>query len=226
VTTYVPTQADEEVRECLSRSQSFSMVAGAGSGKTTSLVEALKALLKTEGPRMLRDGQQAVCITYTNRAAEVISDRLRQNPLFIVSTLHSFLWGEISHFQKSIRESVRRSVLPKHIAKQKGNDNGGNSKKAREARAKAEELELTLEQIDSVQEFRYGVDTPFSNFLQGEIGHDDLILLAADMIQSSRPLRRILGQKYPYIFADEAQDTLPILLKPSMYFVLMTGCLS
>jgi DNA helicase-2/ATP-dependent DNA helicase PcrA len=158
---------------------------------------------------MLRDGQKAVCITYTNRAAEVINDRLRQNPLFVVSTLHSFLWGEIRHFQKSIRESLRRSVLPKHIAMQKDKDNGGNSKKATEAREKAADLEHALSQLDSVQSFRYGDDTPFSNYLRGEIGHDDLVALAADMIQTRHPLRRVLGQKYPYIFVDEAQDTFP-----------------
>lgn len=207
MTTHVPTRADEEVLECLQQRQCFSMIAGAGSGKTSSLVEALKSLLKIEGPRMLRDGQQAVCITYTNRAAEVISDRLRQNPLFVVSTLHSFLWAEVRHFQKSIRESLRRRVLPDHIAKQKEKDNGGNSKRAIEARAKADQLEYALSQLDSVQAFRYGDDTPFSNYLRGEIGHDDLVALAADMIQESRPLRRILGQKYPYIFVDEAQDT-------------------
>lgn len=207
MTTYIPTRADEEVLVCLNQSQSFSMVAGAGSGKTTSLVESLKSLLKTEGPRMLRDGQKAVCITYTNRAAEVIINRLRQNPLFVVSTLHSFLWDEVRHFAKSIRESLRRSLLPSHIDKQKEKDNGGNSKKALEARAKVADLEHALAELDSVQDFRYGDDTPFSNYLRGEIGHDDLVLLAADMIQTSHPLRRVLGQKYPYIFVDEAQDT-------------------
>lgn len=207
MTTHVPMPTDKEVIECLKQRQSFSVIAGAGSGKTRSLVESLKSLLKIEGSRMLRDGQQAVCITYTNRAAEVISDRLRQNPLFVVSTLHSFLWGEVRYFQKSIRESLRRRVLPNHIAKQKEKDNGGQSKKAMEARAKAADLEHALSELDSVQVFRYGDDTPFSNYLRGEIGHDDLIVLAADMIRENRPLRRILGQKYPYIFVDEAQDT-------------------
>lgn len=209
MTTYVPTKADEEIIECLNQRRCFSMVAGAGSGKTTSLVESLKTLLKTEGPRMLRDGQRAVCITYTNRAAEIISNRLRQNPLFVVSTLHSFLWGEISHFSNSIRQSLRHSVLPSHIGKQKEKDSGGNSKKALEARAKVANLEHALAELDSVPEFRYGDDTPFSNYLRGEIGHDDLVLLAANMIQTSPPLRRVLGQKYPYIFVDEAQDTSP-----------------
>lgn len=207
MTTHVPTQADEEILKCLKQKLSFSVVAGAGSGKTTSLVEALKSLLETEGARMLRDGQQVVCITYTNRAVEVIRDKLRQSPLFVVSTLHSFLWAEIRHFSRSIRVSLQRSVLPIHIAKQKENDNGGKSKKATEARAKVAELEQALEGLDSVPSFRYGYDNTYSNYLQGEIGHDDLVLLAADMIRTSGPLRRVLGQKYPYIFVDEAQDT-------------------
>jgi DNA helicase II / ATP-dependent DNA helicase PcrA len=205
--TNVPTQADMEIRDCLTRRQCFSMVAGAGAGKTTSLVEALKVLLKTAGSGMRREGQRAVCITYTNRAAEVISKRLRQNPLFVVSTLHSFLWGEIRHFPRSIRESLRRSVLPRHIAQCKEDDNGGRSKKAMEARLKISQIERALDGLDSVTNFRYGDDTPYSNYLEGEVGHDDLILIAADMIKSNPPLRRIIGQRYPYIFVDEAQDT-------------------
>lgn len=209
MTTHVPTKADDEVVECLTQRQSFSMVAGAGSGKTRSLVQALKWLRDNEGAHMLRDGQKVVCITYTNRAAAVISDRLRQSPLFVVSTLHSFLWSEVRHFQPSIRESLRRCVIPGHIAKQKEEDNGGTSKAATEARAKAAEFERALSELDSVSGFRYGDDTPYSNFFRGEIGHDDLIALAADMIQTSYALRRVLGQKYPYIFVDEAQDTFP-----------------
>lgn len=209
MTSYVPTPADEAVLVCLNQRQSFSMIAGAGSGKTTSLVEALKSLLKTEGARLLRDGQQVVCITYTNRAAEVIRGRLQHNPLFVSSTLHSFLWGEIRHFPKSIRESLRRSVLPNHILKQKEKDNGGNSKKALQARAKVADLERALAELDSVLDFRYGDDTTFSNYIRGEIGHDDVILLVAEMILTSQPLRRVLGQKFPYIFVDEAQDTSP-----------------
>ena len=102
---------------------------------------------------MLRDGQQAVCITYTNRAADVICDRLRQNPLFVVSTLHSFLWGEVRHFPKSIRESLRRGVLPIHIAKCKEDDNGGNSKKAVEARVKVAELERDSRNLIQFESF-------------------------------------------------------------------------
>lgn len=207
MTSFVPTQADEEVLNCLREKRSFAMIAGAGSGKTTSLIEALKAVDRLEGRRMLRDGQRAICITYTNRATEVIRDRLRQNPLFVVSTLHSFLWKEIGHFPKSIREALRRSVIPAHIVKQRSNDNGGTSKAALEARSKAETLENILEQIDAVETFYYGDDSLFSDFLNGEIGHDDLLSIASDLIKNSKPFRRIMAQKYPYWFVDEAQDT-------------------
>lgn len=207
MTSFAPTQADEEVLMCLREKQSFAMIAGAGSGKTTSLVEALKVLDRLEGRRMLRHGQKAICITYTNRATEVIRNRLRHNPLFVVSTLHSFLWGEIGHFPKSIREALRRSIIPTHIAKQRGKDNGGKSKTSLKARAKAEELEHTLSRIDSIETFYYGDDSLFSNFLEGEIGHDDLLSIASDLIRNSKPFRRVMAQKYPYWFLDEAQDT-------------------
>ncbi|QDU01027.1 DNA-dependent helicase II [Gimesia chilikensis] len=212
MTNIVPTKADGAVVQCLREKRSFTMVAGAGSGKTTSLVETLKAIEKLEGRRLLRDGQHVVCITYTNRAAEVIRDRLRQNPLFIVSTLHSFLWGEMKHFPNSIRESLRRRIIPDHISKLREKDNGGKSKAALEARTKIEEFQKILRQIDSVENFHYGDDTIYSNFLEGEIGHDDLLALAADLISRSHPFRRVLGQKYPYWLVDEAQDTSPAII--------------
>jgi DNA helicase II / ATP-dependent DNA helicase PcrA len=209
LTSYVPAQADEEVFNCLRERQSFAMIAGAGSGKTTSLVEALKALDRLEGRRMLRDGKKAICITYTNRATEVIRDRLRQNPLFVVSTLHSFLWREIGNFPKSIREVLRRRIIPAQIVKQQSKDNGGSSVTACTARAKAEELAYILKQIDTVDTFYYGDDSLFSDFLQGEIGHDDLISISSELIKNSKPFRRIIAQRYPYWFIDEAQDTAP-----------------
>src|SRR6056297_4342385 len=43
----------------------FVMVAGAGSGKTTSLVKALAQIERTQGASLRRNGQQVACITYT-----------------------------------------------------------------------------------------------------------------------------------------------------------------
>ena len=78
----IPTQADTQISVCLEKPQSFAVVAGAGSGKTTSLVEALKQIRERRGKELRQAGQRIVCITYTNRAVDVISLRLKFDDLF------------------------------------------------------------------------------------------------------------------------------------------------
>lgn len=200
------TQADEQVRECLAGSTSFAMIAGAGSGKTTSLLTALDHIRDTFGRRMRRDGQRAVCVTYTNRAVDVISSRLGWDDLFLVTTLHGFLWEEIKRFPKEIRKCLQDSIIPGVIEAKRHEDNGGNSKKAVAARQKIEALQGDLEALGQIDSFRYG-NSNFSNYAAGELGHDDVIAVAAWMLEEFPRLRRVVGQKYPYIFVDEAQDT-------------------
>ena len=146
------------------------------------------------------------CITYTNRAVEVISDRLDWDELFCVSTLHSFLWGEVKKFTPNIRDALRQCVIPGHIAKKQQDDNGGQSKKAVAARERIASLQNDLDRLDAVNRFEYN-DTNFSNYPQGRLNHDDVIDVAAFLLSENEILRRIVGQKYPYIFVDEAQDT-------------------
>lgn len=200
------TNADIEIRGCLDSEQSFSVIAGAGSGKTTSLVTALRHLRKEKGKEFRRDDRKIACITYTNRAVDVISDRLDWDCLFLVSTLHTFLWGEVKRFTPNIREALREHVIPKHIEKKQRDDNGGQSKKAIAAREKIALLQADLENLNNVEKFDYN-DTNFSNYKEGQLNHDDIIDVAAYLIQENEILRRIMGQKYPYILVDEAQDT-------------------
>jgi len=200
------TNADIEIKGCLDSKQSFSVIAGAGSGKTTSLVTALKHLRKEKGSEFRRDDRKIACITYTNRAVDVISNRLDWDDLFLVSTLHTFLWREIKRFTPNIREALREHIIPKHIEKKKRDDNGGQSKKAIAAREKIALLQTDLENLNNVKKFDYN-DTNFSNYTEGQLNHDDIIDIAAYLILENEILRRIMGQKYPYILVDEAQDT-------------------
>jgi len=205
-TTLKATKADEQIQECINKQQSFYVIAGAGSGKTTSLISALDNIRYHHGKHLRREAQRIVCVTYTKRAVAVISSRLGWDDLYIISTLHGFLWNEIKRFTPSIRRALQEKIIPDRIAKQKADDDGGKSKKALTARAKAKGLEEDLPGLPSVQSFTYN-DSNFSNYLQGEIGHEDVIDVAAYMIATSPQLRKIMGQKYPYIFVDEAQDT-------------------
>jgi DNA helicase-2/ATP-dependent DNA helicase PcrA len=202
----IETKADAEIKECLDSDRSFSVVAGAGSGKTTSLITALDYIREVKGQVLRRDGKRIACITYTNRAVEVISSRLGWDDLFCVSTLHGFLWNEVKRFTPNIRSALQETIIPAYIDKKQANDNGGNSKRALTARAKVKELTEELEQLNKVSQFFYN-DNNFSDYPEGKIGHDDVIAISALMISKNELLRRVVGQKYPYIFVDEAQDT-------------------
>ena len=66
--------ADETIRACLDLTapQSFFLYAGAGSGKTRSLVNAVKDLCDRQGRQLTLSGRKIAVITYTNAACDEI----------------------------------------------------------------------------------------------------------------------------------------------------------
>jgi len=204
--TWVESDADALVRACLDERRSFAMIAGAGSGKTSSLVDALGRLREREGAALRQQGQRIACITFTQRAVEVIKARLGFDELYLVSTLHGFLWGQISRFHDNIRDALRERRIPALIEKAREDDNGGKSKKAQKARAKIERLTAEHAALATVETFGYA-DTSFSDYGRGQIGHDDVIEIATYLFANNATFRRITGLRFPYIFVDEAQDT-------------------
>lgn len=103
---------DEEIRQCFSEinPKCFFMFAGAGSGKTKSLVNALSFLDNKVGNTLASKAKKIAIITYTNSACDEISRRLQYNPLFSVSTIHSFLWELIKHYQSDIKTWVIQHI--------------------------------------------------------------------------------------------------------------------
>lgn len=202
----IETTADDEIKTCLANHQNFALIAGAGSGKTSSLVDALKQIRENEGKNLRQNGQSIACITYTKRAVEVIKSRLGFDDLYTISTLHSFLWNLIKTFQSDIRKVLKEAYLPILIENTKSKDNGGNSQIAIKARKKTHQLELELSKIDTVNNFNYS-DNQFSNYSTGQLSHDDIIEISIILLQQNQTFRKILGLKFPYIFIDEAQDT-------------------
>lgn len=202
----IETSADCDIRVCLASKQSFALIAGAGSGKTESLIDALAFIRKEHGASLRRNGQRIACITYTNRAVDVIKSRLGADGLYVVSTVHSFLWSEIGRFQSDIREALRVSRIPALISSAKEKDNGGNSRSAQRARVRAADLEVQLGEIESVPAFKYENAT-YGNYRSGELGHDDIVAIGSHLMAGNPTFRRILGVRFPFIFVDEAQDT-------------------
>lgn len=201
------TPADIEVRAALDAQepQSFIMVAGAGSGKTTSLVKALHHIATGQESRLRMHAQQIACITYTDVAAEEIHADVGNNPLVAVSTIHSFLWSVTSPFQRDIRQWTISRVEEK-IAELKEKQYSPRTKSGtiEKDTADLDRFLSQLKHLSKVRRFTYGVASDFSN---GILGHEDVIRLAVDLITGTELLPRIIASKHPYIFVDESQDT-------------------
>lgn len=95
---------DEEIYGCLdiAKPRSFFLYAGAGSGKTRSLVNAISRVLRNLRRPLLLQGRRVAVITYTNAACEEIKSRLDFDPLVEVSTIHSFAWSLIGGYNHKV----------------------------------------------------------------------------------------------------------------------------
>lgn len=104
--------ADELIAKCVSANPpiSFFLFAGAGSGKTRSLVEALETIRKEVGDRFRLKGRRIGVITFTNKACDEIKRRVAYDELFAVSTIHSFAWSLIKDLNYDIREWLKSNL--------------------------------------------------------------------------------------------------------------------
>ncbi|MFC1676719.1 UvrD-helicase domain-containing protein [Planctomycetota bacterium] len=203
----IPTKADTQIKDCIDENRSFSVISGAGSGKTQSLLTALSYIRDSKADELRRKDQKILCITYTKRAVGVISSRLNFDEIFYVSTLHSFLWTVINRFSTDIKKTLIDHHIPAQIAKKQEDDNGGSSKKAVAAREKITSLQEEIKALKEVSGFSYSDNSTFSNYSEGQLSHDDIIAIAGHLITNNAILQKIMAQKYPYVFVDEAQDT-------------------
>ena len=99
-------RALDEVFRCIREKRSFRLEAGAGAGKTYSLVRALKLIIEENGAEFVRHNQRVACITYTNVATNEITKRTDGHPAVQASTIHSFCWELCKSFQAMLRAEV------------------------------------------------------------------------------------------------------------------------
>ncbi|TFW09441.1 ATP-dependent helicase [Oxalobacteraceae bacterium OM1] len=203
------TQADIDLRSCLASTppRSFIMKAGAGSGKTTSLIKALSSVVRMHGDKLRKFRQRIACITYTEIAAEEIWRDVGSDPLVHVSTIHSFMWLLAKPFQNDIRVWVSVRIAEKIAALEEKQATYGPRVQQRTKDKDARELERLRRQsgrIDAVKGFRYGTG---SDYAKGILGHDDILKLVPHLIAERLLFRTLLARQFPFVFVDESQDT-------------------
>ncbi|MBW0252468.1 UvrD-helicase domain-containing protein [Cellulomonas sp. PS-H5] len=203
------TAADREIRAILDRTEltGFSVIAGAGSGKTTSLVKALAYVTRTRGPLLLAKKQRVACITYTEIAAREIRDEIGNDPLAFVSTIHSFLWHLVKPFQADVAVWVAARIveqIDQILEKQEQyTARTRDSTKERDAQDLVKR-QRQREAIVNVSRWTYGIG---SDYARGVVGHADVIKMVPELIIERPMLARLLARQFPFVLVDESQDT-------------------
>ena len=164
----------------LDSGDSFLLEAGAGAGKTYSLVKALRYLLERDQFKLARLNQKVACITFTNVAKDEIEARTDRNPLIHCGTIHAFCWSLISGFQKQLRERLPHMD---HWVE------------------RIEEVGGLGERVVEYSLGYRGIDDD-----RVTIHHDDVLVLMIELMEIAK-FRRIIAGKYPVILIDEYQDT-------------------
>lgn len=205
--TQFDADADAIIAECaqLLRPRSFFLFAGAGSGKTRSLVTVLREIRKNQRDLLLSRGQKVAVITYTNAASDVISQRLEFDPLIHVSTIHSFAWDLIGGYNSDIRSWLRTKLradmdeLQATLAKTRT----GTKVRIERESSLAEKSER-LAHLENIKVFAYSPTG--ENSSRESLTHSEVIDICSSFLDK-KTLQAILIGRFPFLFIDESQDT-------------------
>lgn len=173
-------EAEALVAQRLQDHRNFLLEAGAGAGKTYSLVEALKHLIEHEGAKLRRNHQRIACITYTNAATAVINSRIDSNPLVFVDTIHAFCWSLVRKFQPALRSLI--AAMPEWEEKLAEADGIGSR----------------------IVEYELGHRRVTDDIVA--LHHDDVLRLMVSLLPNAK-FQTLLTQQYPFVLIDEYQDT-------------------
>ena len=202
-------QVDETLEKCILSSprKSFFLFAGAGSGKTHSLVLLLKKIRDSIGKDLLLQGKNVAVITFTNAATDEIINRLDYSPVFHISTIHSFVWDAIKFYQTDIKrlycQYIQEDIQVLYEKQEKA-----KSKATKTYLSNAEKIEHLKEKLGKAKTIEKFVYNPNgSNPEYNALKHAEVIKISAQMIMDSMMLQRIIAQRYPILLIDESQDT-------------------
>ena len=213
----------EQIYQCIDSKESFVLDAGAGSGKTWSLIETLKYILKKESNSLIRNNQKIVCITYTNVAKNEIIERLENNELVMVSTIHDFLWSCISQFKKELKIKLIE-LIDEKITKVQSDLDRARITTTQTYQKNLEKKEKLVN--DKNELINSDKNTQYKNYFSYKnniISHDEVIELSYKIFASYSMIKKIITDSYPIIFVDEYQDTFPRIINILLDYLFPTN---
>ena len=184
-------KVDKQIIDALRDGHSFRVEAGAGSGKTYSLNRVIEWIQENMWLEYSSKKKNVACITYTNAAVEVITERLSKDSFIIPSTIHSFAWNAIKQYQSYLVNVV--TTDPDFIT------NEGD--------------------FFNVNEVTYTLGHRYKENGVQYLYHDDVLKLFCKLLDNAK-FRRVFSDKYPLILIDEYQDSYkPIIERFVKYFI-------
>jgi len=198
----VDNHVDEKVKECIKMKRNFFMFAGAGSGKTKSLVNALNFIADEYGINLRLLSKQIAVITYTNAARDEIMKRVGYNPLFAVSTIHSFLWELIKSYQKNIKMWIKNDIEEKISELQ---EKQNNPRRRKDYSDEIEKKQARLNSLTKILKFTYNPNG--ENVGRDSLNHSEVISMGSAFIKEFETMQKIMIGRFPILLIDESQDT-------------------
>lgn len=200
---------DEDIYTCLNLAspKSFFLFAGAGSGKTRTLVNVLKKVNDNYGKIFKLRNKKIAVITYTNAAANEIIHRLEYSSIFYVSTIHSFSWDLIRNFAQDVKIWVQNNLNSEiaELEEQQSKSRDLNNKTSIGRAKKIESKKERLSALKGIKKFVYNPNG--DNITKDSLNHSEVISITADFIKSKNLFKKILLNKFPIVLIDESQDT-------------------
>lgn len=205
--------ADNEIGQCidLTKPRSFFLYAGAGSGKTRSLVNAIRTVCSTQGRQLSLTGKKIGVITYTNAACDEIKQRLEFDPRVQVMTIHAFSWSLIEGYTTDIRQWVTKNLEQELLELERAQAKGRAGTKASDERERSmASKRRRLARLPSIARFVYSPTS--DNRTRDSLNHSEVIAMTAEFLTIKSGLRKMLVSRCPVLLIDESQDTNKVLM--------------
>lgn len=215
----------------------FKVSAGPGAGKTHWLISHIKNVVSNS--HKLNVVKKVACITYTNVGIDTITSRLNMgNDVVEVCTIHSFLYANvIKPYVHLVAQEFEVKIDELVVIDDSNFKSGGVASQILTAMGKSwidttiflKGLGKAMWCYESHEYKHYKPKYPqksgkwfvsndcymeFKKWLwrKGYISFDDILYFSCILLSRYPNLYKLIKARYPYIFVDEFQDTIPFVV--------------
>ena len=217
--------------------ESFKVSAGPGAGKTHWLINHIKNVVSNS--HKLQVVKKVACITYTNVGADTITSRLDiGNDMVEVCTIHSFLYANVvKPYVHLVAEEFEVKTIDMVVVDDSNFKSGGIAAQILNAIGKPwidttiflKGLGKAMWHYESHEYKHYKPKYPQKNgkwfvsndcymefkkwiWRRGYISFDDILYFSYILLSRYPNIYKLIKSKYPYVFVDEFQDTVPFVV--------------